>query len=273
VNRRVVTVIQARMGSTRLPGKVMRPVLGRPILELQLERMSRAVLVGEIVVATTEDPADDAIADLADSLGYFVYRGHATNLLHRHYHAALPFAPETVVKIPSDCPLIDPSVIDRVIAAYYAEDCDYCSNLHPASYPDGNDVEVMSFGALRTALEEATKSYELEHTTPFFWEQPERFRVRNVLWEDGRDFSLSHRFTLDYPEDFDFIRAVYSGLYSRKAAFTLGDILVYLEENPVISGINHRFAGVNWYRHHLSELRTITAAETRMPNLGQEEFA
>ncbi|MGH8570203.1 MAG: cytidylyltransferase domain-containing protein, partial [Gammaproteobacteria bacterium] len=138
------------------------------------------------------------------------------------------------------------------------------------SYPDGNDAEVMSMSALASAWREAAQGFEREHTTPFLWEHGERFRLANVAWDPRpggapvQDYSMSHRWTLDYPEDYEFIRRVYAALYPRNPAFGLEDILRLLERAPDLLAINARYAGVNWYRHHLSALRTITAAQTRV---------
>jgi spore coat polysaccharide biosynthesis protein SpsF len=162
-----------------------------------------------------------------------------------------------VVKIPSDCPLIDPAVVRRVLDEARG---DFTSNLHPATYPDGNDVEVMTMAALETAWKEAKKPHEREHTTPFLWDQPERFSIHNVVWETGLDYSMSHRFTIDYPEDYAFIKAVYDELHPR---FSLGDILDLLKARPDIYALNQKYAGVNWYRNHLADLKTVKPTETR----------
>jgi spore coat polysaccharide biosynthesis protein SpsF len=230
-----------------------------------LERVLAATAKFDIVVATTVDADDDGIVALAADAGVRCFRGHPTDLLDRHYRAALAAGPgvDTVVKIPSDCPLIDPHVIDRVLAAHDAGN-DYTSNLHPATYPDGNDVEVMTLEALATAHREAERPLEREHTTPFLWERPERFRLGNVAWETGLDYSMSHRFTIDYQADYDFIAAVYDALWTpERPVFTLGDILELLEKRPDIFAINQRYAGVNWYRNHLGELRTVGARQTK----------
>jgi spore coat polysaccharide biosynthesis protein SpsF len=140
---------------------------------------------------------------------------------------------------------------------------DYLGNLHPASYPDGNDVEVMRLEALQTAHREARRPHEREHTTPFLWDQPERFRIGKVGWETGLDASMTHRLTVDYPEDYALVREVYDALYVPWAApFSLPAILDFLHQRPDIFALNRHLAGINWYRHCLGQLRTVSAAET-----------
>jgi spore coat polysaccharide biosynthesis protein SpsF len=262
----VVVIVQARTKSTRLPGKVLRPVAGKTMLERQLERVLAASEPFELVVATTTDPADAPIFEACRRAGVRCLAGHPTDLLERHLTVALTLGADAVVKIPSDCPLVDPAVIDRVIGRYreHAEDVDYVSNLHPATYPDGNDVEVMSFVTLETAFRKADRPFEREHTTPFIWERPDTFRLDNVAWETGLDYSMTHRFTVDYPEDYEFVRTVYERLWSpRRPLFSLADILALLEQEPQVFEINARYRGVNWYRNHLHELVHVSRAETR----------
>jgi spore coat polysaccharide biosynthesis protein SpsF len=265
----LIIVVQARAGSSRLPGKVLKDLCGKPLLERMLERLARIKIAARIVVATTPYAEDDPIDKLCSKLGVNVFRGHPTDLLDRHYQAALFFGGDIVAKIPSDCPLIDPAVVDRVLTRFAQGDCDYASNLHPASYPDGNDVEVMSLAALGKAWREARLAMEREHTTPFIWERPKRFRLANVSWQDDaagrlRDYSMTHRWTIDYPEDYAFIRRVFEALYSENPAFGIDDILDLLAAQPEIAAINAKYAGVNWYRHHLHELRTVDARHTHM---------
>lgn len=262
---KIVTVIQARTGSTRLRNKVFLPLKDESLLYRMYERVKTANLSGEIVIAATSDKSDDKIEELCREKKINVFRGDENDLLDRHYKAALPFHPDAVVKIPSDCPLIDPDVIDKVIK-YYIENedkFDFVSNLHPATYPDGNDVEIFSFAALEKVWQEAEKDFEREHTTPYFWENPDKFRVGNVEWETGKDYSMTHRWTIDYPEDYELIKTVYDELWNKKNIFKMRDILNLLNEKPEIAKINEKYAGVNWYRDHLDDLKTITPDKTK----------
>lgn len=262
---RAVVVVQARAGSTRLPRKVLAPVAGAPVLLRQIERLRAARTPAEVLVATTTLPDDDEVASLCREGDVPCYRGHPTDLLDRHLRAGLAHRADVVVKVPSDCPFIDPAVVDLVIGRYVADPArwDYVGNLHPATWPDGEDVEVVPVDVLAAAWSEARKPHEREHTTPFVWDQPERFACCNVAWPAGRDLSMTHRWTLDYPEDLALTRAVYDRLWSPSRHFTVDDVLALLDREPALGEINRRYAGVNWYRHHLGELRTVTAAETR----------
>lgn len=263
--RRIVTIIQTRRESTRLPDKVLMPLAGKPLFVQQVRRVQSAFLSGQVAVATTLSAADDRVVEICREEGIECYRGHAADLLDRHYRAACLYSADIVLKIPSDCPLIDPEIIDKVIAYYleHEHQYDYVSNLHPATYPDGNDVEIMNLACLREAHNHASALMEREHTTPYIWERPELFRIGNVEMEGGVDYSMTHRFTIDYEEDYRFIRAVYEALYPFNPLFGVRDILSLLERRPDIYAINAELAGVNWYRHHMDELKTITVGQTR----------
>jgi spore coat polysaccharide biosynthesis protein SpsF len=239
----------------------MMPLAGAPLLVRMIERVRAAKTPFDVVVATTTDAADDAVVDLCNANAIESFRGHPTDLLDRHYRAAN--GADVVVKIPSDCPLIDPNVIDRVLAAFDPAKHDFVSNLHPATYPDGNDVEAMTMNALETAWREAKRPHEREHTTPFLWDQPSRFRIANVAWQTGRDLSMSHRLTIDYPEDYALIAAVYAALYTARCVFSMGDILEFLDAHPDVFALNAKYAGVNWYRNHLGDLQTVKPSETK----------
>lgn len=253
------------MDSSRLPEKVMLPLAGKPLILRMYERVAFSEYVGRIVIALTEDQADDELFKLCKQNNIEIYRGNTLDLLDRHIQVAKIFDADAVVKIPSDCPLIDPKIIDKVILYYInnRDKYDFVSNLHPPSYPDGNDVEVMSFKALDKAWINAKKDFEREHTTPYIWENPDKFRIGNVDWETGFDYSMTHRFTIDYKEDYEFVKRVYDELYDKNNKFGLNDILELLENKPKIKKINQMYIGVNWYRNHINELKTILPEQTK----------
>lgn len=257
---RIVVVVQARVGSSRLPGKVLLPVAGAPLLQRMLERVLAAEEPDDVCVATTLAAEDEPIRELARRMSVPLVSGHPTDLLDRHLQAGHDRRADVVVKIPSDCPLIDPRVIDRVIGRFRAaaDAVDFVTNLHPPSWPDGNDVEVMPMPVLELAWREAKRPLEREHTTPFIWERPDRFRLLNVESDLGIDLSKTHRFTVDYPEDHRFIARVYDELWSaRRPIFSVSDILELLAARPDIARLNERWAGQSWHLAHLGELASV----------------
>jgi spore coat polysaccharide biosynthesis protein SpsF len=261
----IVTVIQARMNSSRLPYKVMMSLAEKPLLLRLVERVKESKLSGCIVVATTTDDSDNPIYELCKKNGINVFRGHTYDLLDRHYKAGLKYDADVVVKIPSDCPLIDPAVITRVIKKFIdnQDKLHYVSNLHPATYPDGNDVEAISMEALSLAWRNARKPHEREHTTPYIWDNPDLFNIANVSWETGWDYSMTHRWTIDYEDDYFLIKRIYDELYNINPDFNMYDILALLENKTELKKINSKYAGVNWYRNHLKDLNTISSTQTR----------
>jgi spore coat polysaccharide biosynthesis protein SpsF len=266
---RIVTVIQARVGSTRFPRKVVQDVSGAPALERMLERVRAARLVGTVVLATTTLRDDDELQALGERCGVPVVRGHPTDLLDRHVHAGRAFQADAVVKIPSDCILIDPAVIDEVIGAWLEapDDWDFVSNLHPPTHPDGNDVEVMPMRLLEQAHAQAVRALEREHTTPWFWDPPGRWRVRNVTMPDGANHARTHRLVLDYPEDLTVLRAVFDGVRDRWPYVSVAEIVAWMDAHPEVTDANAALRGVNWYRHHLDELTAVTSNDTFSPSV------
>lgn len=246
--KNIVTIVEARVASNRLPGKVMKPVLGRPLLERVLQRVCRAGLVGTVVVATTVYAEDDVIAQLCWKLGVPCYRGDAADVLDRHYRAAVKYGAEVVVKIGADCPLIDPDVVDAVIGSYLArpDAYDYVSNLHPPTFPEGNGVEVIRMSALEAAWREAWRRHEREKTTPYFWRNSHQFRLHNVVWEKDMS-STSYRWRVEGPEELLMVQAVYSALHRQNPHFGLEDILALLEREPQIAALVASPAGKNGY--------------------------
>ena len=254
---RVVVFVQARMGSTRLPGKIMRNILGKPVLLHHIPRIRRAKTVDEVVVITTTSTTDDIIAVLCAENNIPSYRGSELDLLDRHYQAAKKYKADFVVKIPSDGPLTDPAIIDEVLELWLKnpDKYDYVSNYHPPTFPDGLDVEGCPFPILEIAWKEAKKPHEREHTFPFIWDHPERFNIGNVVNPRGNMF-LTHRFALDYEEDFQFMRAVF-GYFKETPLFTADDVISFVKKRSDILELNKKYNGVNWYRTVPGELKTV----------------
>lgn len=254
---KVTAFVQARVGSSRLPGKNLKKVLGKELLLHLVDRIRRAKTVSEVVVITSTSPQDNPIVKLCEENHVLYFRGSELDLLDRHYQAAREFRSDFALKIPSDAPLSDPDVIDQVVSLWLENQnlYDYVSNQHPPTFPDGLDVEGLTFSALEIAWKEAKKPYEREHTTPFIWDHPERFRIGNVLNNYG-DIFLTHRWTLDYEKDFELIKIVFE-TFKDKPHFLMEDVLQLIKKKPEIREINKEYAGVNWYRHHAPELKTI----------------
>lgn len=231
---RVVAIVQARMGSTRLPGKVIEDIEGESVLARVVNRLRRARLIDEVLVATTDRAADDAIVKECRSLSVMISRGDQDDVLDRYFRAAQLAKAEIVVRITSDCPLIDPQITDKTIAAFLVGRPDYASNSLVRSYPRGLDTEVMSFAALGRAWQEARKPYEREHVTPYIYEHPAEFKLLAVTGD--ADYS-GHRWTVDTPEDLALVRAIYARLKDN-ATFLWQDVLDVLDREPELMELN-----------------------------------
>lgn len=228
-------IVQARMTSTRLPGKVLLPLAGEPMLTRLVERLRRVRRAHGIVIATTTNATDDPIAALCDMLAVPYHRGSEHDVLSRYADAARLHGAEVVVRITSDCPLIDPALIDRVIATHEEGDSDYASNMLLPTWPYGMAVEVFSATALQQAHTEATQAAEREHVTPFIYWHPERYRLRNV--QSPVDLS-HHRWTVDTPEDYELVRRLFETLFTVQPEFTQEDILALLDTRPDWCALN-----------------------------------
>jgi len=235
----VVAIVQARMTSTRLPGKVLMPMAGRPMLSWQLERMRRARRLDRIVIATTTNATDDPIVAWCAALGCDVTRGSEADVLSRYAEAAQAFGAGTVVRLTSDCPLIDPQMIDEAVDRFGRSGCDYLSNMLRPSFPYGLAVEVMTAAALREAQAEACDPQEREHVTPFIYWRPGRFVLESMAVEP--DLS-HHRWTVDTPQDFELVSHILENLYPRLPGFGWRDVLTLLDEHPEWVKINAQVA-------------------------------
>lgn len=237
----VLAIIQARMGSTRLPGKVLIPVAGTPLLEHIIERVKRSRLIDRIVVATTTKEQDKSIIAMAHKCNADTFAGSEEDVLDRFYKAADEYRADIVVRITADDPFKDPQVIDKVISCYLElkGDIDYVSNTIKPTYPEGLDVEVFSFESLKRAWREAKDPFDREHVTPYIWKHPEIFRLVNVENEED----LSHRrWTLDNEADLKFTQEIYSRLYEGGNIFLMRDILSLLKQEPWLVELNQKQA-------------------------------
>lgn len=248
----IAAVIQARMGSSRLPGKVMKDIVGHPQLWHVVSRTGAAETLDSVVVATSGSETDDAIVALCEQSDIPVFRGSEDDVLDRYYCAAKWAGAEVVVRITADCPLIDPGVVDKVVSAYLEGGCDYASNTIERTYPDGLDTEVFSFEALEAAWHEAELPSEREHVTPYIWKTPDVFRLRRVT--QGEDLSYL-RWTVDEPEDLEFVREVYRLLHLPGQTFFMEDVVRLLREHPELLEINQGFKTNEGYSRSLQEDR------------------
>src|SRR3989344_1483732 len=251
----ITAIIQARWVSPRLPGKVLKPIFGKPMLEHLLLRAKRANTLDKIIVATTDNPEDKAVAELAEKCGVGFFCGSEKDVLDRYYQAVKirqPADDDAIVRITGDCPLADPKVIDDVVNFYLQnqDKYDYVSNVHPPTYPDGMDAEVFPFKLFERVWKEARLESEREHVTPYFYNHPEIFRIGNRKYK--KDVSAI-RLTVDNPEDLILVEKVFSAVSSKNPNFGLEEILEYLEQNPDLLGMNKHIQRNKGYKKSLTE--------------------
>jgi len=238
VKPRCVAIIQGRMAASRLPGKVLLDISGKPMLVRVLERTRRAETVGEVLVATTTDPSDDPVVDFCQAHGYICFRGSQYDVLDRYYQAARSMQAEVVVRITADCPVIDPQLIDRTVTEFFQANADLAADRLPPpwhrTYPIGLDVEVCTFQALERAWKETSKPHHREHVMPYLYEEEGRFRTLQVDHEP--DYG-SLRWTVDTPEDLELVRQIYARFPGRDN-FTWQEVLALFEREPELAQIN-----------------------------------
>lgn len=230
---KVVAIVQARMGSVRLPNKVMRLIEGKPMIGLLLERLSKSKNIHEIIIATSEDPCNENLVEYINTLGYKIFRGNETDVLARYYFAAKASQADVVVRITGDCPLIDPSLVDEVINVFFNKRADYASNVCPPTYPDGLDVEVFQFAALEQSFQNAKTTFEREHVTPYM---RECLGFVKVGYTNEQNFS-TERWTVDELEDFTLVEKIYAH-FSPRYDFSWQEILELKNKMPEIFLIN-----------------------------------
>ena len=245
----IAAIIQARMGSTRLPGKVLKKISGIPMLLFQVNRLKKSRLVNQIVVATSTLPQDDEISRFCISNDIFYFRGSENDVLSRYYETAKAYSVDTVVRLTADCPLVDPAVIDRSIELFEKDGLDYVANTVPpetSHFPDGSDVEIFSLQALERANHEATSKSDREHVTFYFWKSEQKNSFSSGQLDNDQDWS-KYRFTVDYPEDYDVVTRIVESLSKSNQFGTLEEIIAILNKNPNIVKLNSQYYfGVGW---------------------------
>ncbi len=248
---KTVLIIQARMQSSRLPGKVLLPLGGRPMLEWVITRAEHSKVIDSCMVATTSDAADDPIEQWCHAMDVSVYRGSQFDVLDRYYQAAKSAGADVIIRVTADCPLIDPELIDQLFAFYQKEQADFAANRLPPpwhrTYPIGLDAEIVSMDMLTQAWEKAEEKFEREHVMPWFYDTPGRCKV--AILDNPEDYGM-HRWTVDTPEDYAMMQALFDKLESPKIASWL-DVLQVIRENPELEMINAS--------SHAKEMKTIDA--------------
>ena len=234
----VVAIIQARMLSSRLPGKVMKEIAGFPMIYHVLKRVSSAKMVDEVVVATTVDRSDEPIADFCKTIGFKCFRGHSYDVLDRYYQAAHLYKADIIVRITSDCPLIDPEIIDSMVTKFQDSDYDFIANRLPPpwkrTYPIGLDVELVSFSALQRAWREAETKFEREHVMPYLYDKTGRFKILVI---DHNQDNGEKRLTVDTPKDLELIKKIFDH-FSPRIDFSWLEALELLKKFPELEKIN-----------------------------------
>jgi spore coat polysaccharide biosynthesis protein SpsF len=232
----VVAIVQARMGSSRLPGKVLKPLYGTSVLGQVIDRLKAVDRINHIVIATTANSEDDVIVKEADRLGVSWSRGDQNDVLSRYYYAAVQYKADVVVRITSDCPLIDSEITNKVIESFFnMPTVDYCSNTLDRTFPRGLDTEVFTMEALDRCHREGKLDYEREHVTPYIYQHPEQFNIRQYTYE--KDYS-SYRWTLDTHEDWELISRMYNFLYVPGKISPWSAGIRLMEEHPELVEIN-----------------------------------
>ncbi len=256
-NPSVIAILQARTSSTRLPGKVLLPIVGKPMLALQIERIARARAIDQLIVATSDEPGDNALADLCLALGVHCYRGSLNDVLDRFYQAVqslAPRVPQHIVRLTGDCPLLSPRLLDALVQQHLEAGADYSCNCYPPSLPDGLDAEVVRWSTLARAWAEAPPGLHREHVTSYVRDQ--MAGVKKAVYQHPQNYS-SLRLTVDYPEDFTLVTRIYEALYPQQPDFELEAVIDLLGANPQWLRINQTFERNSEYLKALGQLNSF----------------
>ncbi|MBF0540389.1 MAG: glycosyltransferase family protein [Nitrospirae bacterium] len=242
---KIGAIVEARMTSSRLPGKIMLPIIGKPALELLIERLRQCKKIDKIIIATTTNHCDEVIVDLAKRCDVGYYRGSELDVLERVYLSAIENSIEVVVEVTSDCPLVDPYIVSEAIEIFESQRYDYVSNIIKRTFPRGLDVQIFKTSVLEDVHNTTKDLVDREHAALHIYEHPEKYKLWNFMTDTGYELE-SQRLTLDTPEDYFVIRAIFEGLYEKtNGAFSYKEIFEFLKINPDIAALNHQIEQKN----------------------------
>lgn len=247
---KIIAIVQARMTSSRLPGKVLKDLTGKPVIWHVFNQLSFSQKIDQIILAMSDNKADDQLEDWAKENNINFFRGDLDNVLKRFYDTALNYKGDVIVRITADCPLIDPEIVDQVIHLFLSGEFDYYSNTNPPTFPDGLDTEVFTFAALQKAFQAAKLKSEIEHVTPYIRNNPDKFKIGNY------SSSINYeklRWTLDNKEDYDFLSVIYNKLYRPNSFISWKEVIKYLESNTNLLMINEHINRNEGFAKSLNE--------------------
>ena len=254
--KKIICIVQARINSSRLPGKILLNGFNKPLIIHLIERLKKSKFITNVVIATTNNKCDEIISTICKQIRIDCFKGNEQDVLSRYFYCAKKFNGQIIVRITSDCPLMDVNIVDKTISTYLNSNVDYASTFHLPNEIDGFDVEVFSFEALRKSFYFAKKKYEREHVTQYILNNPKTFTVANFSYlNKKKKYHNKIRLTLDYIEDYYLIFYIYQSLYRKNKFFKIEDILNFLDKKKELLKINKKYIKVNHYKHYLKKIK------------------
>jgi len=250
MRKKISCIVQARVNSKRLPGKILMPVFGKSLLQHLLERLKKLKTIDDLIVATTKHKLDDQTAKIAKLINVKIYRGDEHNVLKRYYDCAKINKSSVIIRVTADCPLIDIKYINELLKIFLKNDYDYLSNLDLNYLPDGFHCEIFNFRSLEKAQKLAKSKFDREHVTSFLWSNPKIFSIHHYCGKKLKNHSKDIRLTLDYHEDYILIKEVFEKLYKKNKFFSLVEITAFLEKNKSFLKINEKYHKLQWKKFH-----------------------
>ena len=250
MKKKISCIVQARVNSKRLPGKILLPVFKKSLLQHQLERLKRLKTIDDLIVATTRNKIDDQTAKIAKSTKVKIYRGDEHDVLKRYYDCAKINKSSIIIRVTADCPLIDIKYINKLLKIFLKNDYDYLSNLDLNYLPDGFHCEIFNFKSLEIAQKLGKSKFDREHVTSFLWSNPKIFSIHHYCGKKLKNHSKDIRLTLDYHEDYILIKEVFEKLYKKNKFFSLVEITAFLEKNKSFLKINEKYHKLQWKKFH-----------------------